>query len=265
MTTAELEKLILEAAPGMRELLGRDGDSLAVWGELGLLPPDRHDNAWRVIDYDGGGFVGRMPNVVALSALVEFWRDRLEKEHGVIFVRCNKTRWAALDNDGSGCLWGGKFKNQIGWLGKDCGDTWETLPEAIVAAVHALAKEKRGKGELSEAGRKMAEQVVENRMKREEVLEDKCLKPAPSPSPAAIRAALRYLRRFGDSVGPLDAITRELAAIIGQEFHKEAAPSTDITFLHIPKQDPAPVPALAWPPYSGVISAERPRPWEEPT
>jgi len=126
---------------------------------------------------------------VALAAFSEFWRDRLEKEHGVLLVVRgpeDSIAWLCLRPiPGHGSL---ALDGQGQWtpfMGIGCCAPFHSLPEAICAAVHALAEDKR---------------------KAEK----------PKPSDAALRAAERlyHARAFPNQ----DAMVAAWAAIIDEEF-----------------------------------------------
>jgi len=124
MTT---EELYIEAGPDFRELLGHKdaiamiaGDKLFYFGEHGK---------W---SFAGAGCT---PAHIAVAAMTESWRERLEEKHGLYFYRernnprISPLRWLAESKQhGNAILAGADF-----------------LPEAIVAAVKVLAAEKREK------------------------------------------------------------------------------------------------------------------------
>jgi len=124
MTT---EELYIEAGPDFRELLGHKdaiamiaGDKLFYFGEHGK---------W---SFAGAGCT---PAHIAVAAMTESWRERLEEKHGLYFYRernnprISPLRWLAESKQhGNAILAGADF-----------------LPEAIVAAVKWLAAEQRAK------------------------------------------------------------------------------------------------------------------------
>jgi len=161
MTTEEIEALYLKHAADFRCLLDCSEKEAYVtkWIEnVVLRPPKRSRDRWQADDLDTGGFVS-LPSQVAVAAMTESWRDRLEKEHRV-----------ALEYDGRGysptryvphyrqVFCGGRFM----FLAEACGPTGYTdLPKAICAAVHSLAEEKRKaeKPKPSAAALRAAEQI----------------------------------------------------------------------------------------------------------
>jgi hypothetical protein len=196
MQTSELEKLTLDAAKDMEFLLS-GGGALAEWTERdgGATCLWHRDGRWQT------AFISAIPINLAISALIEFWRNRLEKEHGV---------------------WIDSIPRQEGvrFLPRNCRSTdplsesWSTFPEAIVAAVRALAKEKREKAipRCPRCGEQLSPASA-------------CpvcffgTKPnadhtALVPSPAAMRAARRLVGVQGTRV-------QQAAAIIDEELNRK--------------------------------------------
>jgi len=140
MTPTETEALYLKHADDLRTLLDRD-DALALLGENVSILSEAGLWFW---DSGNGPIHSRweIPASVALAALTEFWRDKLENQHGVYFDRGRDTaQWEALKAT--------RFGRQPLWLNSQgqwflCnGTTFKSFPQAICAAVHALAEEKR--------------------------------------------------------------------------------------------------------------------------
>jgi hypothetical protein len=207
MTTAELEKLILSTADDMRFLLGSDSHVVARWGNVELRTPG--DNVyWSLLWHKSDGHQRTIePTEIALAALVEFWRDRLEKEHHVFLTRDIGTVLPYAVFRAGAPRASGTWLSQDGTWQRVSGFPSYSYPEAIVAAIHAVAKEKR----------------------KEE-------KPAPapptSPSPAAVRAAERVINHFKKIVDGLSGLhlgclPEIIAREIDQEFAKDGPPSLD--------------------------------------
>ena len=126
MTWQETEKLYLEHLDDFRLLLGQ-GDDLAVF-DIWVV---RHRGHSWVESLSSMDALWAIPSAVAVALITEFWRKRLETEHDINFFRPISR------------LVNGEFKNQLGWGCSAYGDTFASLPSAIVAAVALLAKEKR--------------------------------------------------------------------------------------------------------------------------
>jgi hypothetical protein len=86
---------------------------------------------------------------ILVAATTESWRERLEQEHHIVIAarwgRSNKTQWLILKPDDSpGGLAMNKTYQWVPFDGEHDYAVFASLPEAIVAAVKALAAEKRG-------------------------------------------------------------------------------------------------------------------------
>jgi hypothetical protein len=205
MPTAELEKLILSVADDCLLLLGQqprnnppltlNEDCVAMMGDCPLIARRDADGTlrdWMFVYSKTSTSVRNAFSVateIALAAFIESWRDRLEKEHRVVVTPLRT-------GDNSPAQWLALHVNEKNWLPYDSG--YVTFPEAVVAAVRALAKEKR-----------------------------KASKPAPSP--AACRAASKladalYLIGGFSPKLPAEEHTEKLsilADIIDQEFNRK--------------------------------------------
>lgn len=130
MTTEEIEKLYLDAAEDFRVLLASNGpDNYFAVGQAGdclitaealLYSNDAY--GWMIRDRIAiGGPWLPIQAAVAVAAMTESWRERLERACGL------------------------NQREDGGWSWTSHEKLYQDLPEAIVAAVKALASEKRTK------------------------------------------------------------------------------------------------------------------------
>ena len=144
MTTSEIEALYIKHADDFRLLLGFAEDSpcrMAVVGDLDLSYAPKM-KAWLVTGL-AGTTVGTHA-ALAVAAMDSAWRERLEKEHEVLMLRVGHS-WFPVRHDWPIHPDTNNFRPAVGFIGRDCGTGWDTLPMAICAAVAALAAEKRAK------------------------------------------------------------------------------------------------------------------------
>jgi len=148
VNTSHIEKLYIEAATYFRELLGKDGDGACIC---------RCGTVWMYIPYDDpmtDTWVWDSPEWhnrrtldanLAVAAMTESWRERLEKEYKVQFhigncvVECWRVKGGKLQQ-----LWANGQFVESAEPARDS-HIFLSLAEAIVAAVKALAAEKRAK------------------------------------------------------------------------------------------------------------------------
>jgi len=238
MTTAEIKALYLKHAEDFRYLLDTTGRVVASIGESGLwLPKD--GRGWT----DAYGIEIYSP--IAIAAMTESWRERLDKEHEVALAP-GGGGFSAYRKDPNGQSEGLTLSKEWSRLLGTPPWVFDSLPEAICAVVESLAAEKR-KNE-NPAGktcrtctRCMAVQpnadgywhaawvCLKNGAKC--VGPDDCCSDfqlweaeKPKPSAAAMRAAGRAigaLQTNGILVGPWIETT---AAIIDEEFNRETNP-----------------------------------------
>ncbi len=152
MTFAETEKLILDHAADFRLLLDQ-GELMAVGDGWSLSVRLGYDWCCWKGDVLGRGsdYQHNLPRGLAIAAFVESWRDRLEKEHGVVIQPIHRylglpSGWTALHmvlrmrSDGL-AEW---LTNEGSWTAvwQDRKE-FQSAPEALCAAAYALAEEKR--------------------------------------------------------------------------------------------------------------------------
>ncbi len=242
MNTAELEKLILDHAYDFRTLLG-PGVALAAWGKARLLGSDT-GSGW--IAGDDVANAAPILTPIALSALIESWRDRLEKEHGIVVAERlfnGLTEWICLrtNHDDGRTLAMAERGLWVPFLAGRGWNCWRSLIEVIVAAVHALAEEKRQKEKpMSGCGKTIADLweeanhdmatfqalgAIEVGRRADAMAEEKRQAAKPTPSPAAVRAAERICGLPGNGPdceleqGNAEDIAN-VAAIIDEEYRK---------------------------------------------
>ena len=176
MNVQETERLILGTVDDFRTLLG--GHGIAQIDRYSIFPPYPGEARWFAKDA-ATGTSHHLPAEIAVPAVTESWRDRLGKKHGV-FISINSavmglpaehmrpvyTVSRADPPTGFG-PWREVFlteapsgspnvrATELRWIpivqGSSC---FDSLPEAVRAAVHALASEIRDqpvdRGELVE-------------------------------------------------------------------------------------------------------------------
>ena len=133
MNTQEIEKPYIEHAADFRELmeLPRETDAIGSVGDEAICYSVKHAAWFSVKDSMPGTFT--MSVCVAVAAMTEAWRERLERKHGLYFYRernnprISPLRWLAESKQHGNVILAGA----------------DSLPELIVAAVKALADEKR--------------------------------------------------------------------------------------------------------------------------
>jgi len=158
MNTQEIEKLYIEHADDFRELLGTTvASAMAIFDKRVLV---YNHCGWFAKAEDE--FTNPMPVSLAVAAMTEAWRERLEKEHNIQFEPIgrevtNDYRRPPIDRRSTWILEGWqitvlgdspKYLSNSTWCdfgGKPVryDKLYKTLPEAICAAVKALADEKR--------------------------------------------------------------------------------------------------------------------------
>ena len=136
MNTSQIEKLYIEAAVDFAHMLGQ-GDRvpyLCFCGDIGIY---HCDDGWRGCDVTKVGTDKvqscDLPAPLAVTVMTESWRQRLEEKHGVCLIR----RFCVDPSNHLG-NWEMWYRPNDVRIAKG-----DTLPEAIVAAVKALAAEKR--------------------------------------------------------------------------------------------------------------------------
>ena len=150
MKTQETEKLYLSHADDFRTLLGEES-ALAVLDDGPFAPvslfhkagPSQPDGCWYFGSVQRGWHL--LPSSVALAAMTDSWRERLEKKFSVYTTRGREAPWRAWRTTHH------KGKRQAtvlrpqGFASCQEGDgtPYDSLPELICAAVEALANEKR--------------------------------------------------------------------------------------------------------------------------
>ena len=139
MTTKEIEALYLRHADDFRMLLGLSADGPVAVCDLEYLWPPRPGRGWT------DGATNDVYSGVALAAMTEAWRERLEKKFSVYTTRGREAPWRAWRTTHHK----GKRKATVlrpqGFASCQEGDgtPYDSLPELICAAVEALANEKR--------------------------------------------------------------------------------------------------------------------------
>ena len=158
MTTAEIAALYIKHADDFRLLLPMtyNREAMCVIDNC-ILVYDRELGRWWEIRVEEN--MHEVPAALAVAAMTEAWRERLWKKHDIWFHTSAFGYWSPRkpipDVDGS-------FKLDSGgaWA-KNQTSSWLSLPEAICAAVAALAAEKRAEAGMEKMGFERVEAGME--------------------------------------------------------------------------------------------------------
>jgi len=152
LTTEQTEKLYIEHAADFRLLLGcseNNEETIAYFDGYNLAAPrlcDQHSDNIHLSSWSMRGY--RIPTPLAVAAMTECWRERLEKQYGLHF-HCCKSGWATTREDGLYLIGGEWRKDKAGAI-----LPYMALPEMICAVVKALVAEK------SSVAKKVAESAI---------------------------------------------------------------------------------------------------------
>jgi len=139
MTTDEIERLYIKHADDFRAMTG--GSYMADLGDLAIV----YSGTGLVWSTVCRGVFTEIPAALAVAAMTEAWRERLEKEYGMPLCHAPERK----------TLLGNKhFLSNTKWH-DFCA---KTVPEAICAAVAALAAKKRAEAvaaDVAEIGAEM--------------------------------------------------------------------------------------------------------------
>ena len=144
MNTQEIEKLLIEHADDFRELLDTPITGMMAKFADGQPLFYTEECQWHM------GHVGTIPASLAVAAMTEAWREKLEKMHDVR-IRQDVDRYEVSRYKRDGIMLpcmeylhktgNGWWSCRHGHFPGEC--SFNSIPEAICAAVKALAAEKR--------------------------------------------------------------------------------------------------------------------------